>query len=263
MKGLFLIPLVLGLMLGLILGGCAKPAPEPAAAPAPVPPTTPVDNPSLSADEVCAYVWDHLPNDLPEGYKKDQFSPRTRGALYEGNGKWIFEVFGSGIDIVPLPTNVCEKPDVHYWVEEYRKEVTKYELKLSANLYEKTMELEILVIDKFNIKTDTQVSETRLWPELLVNYVIVYYEGYFCTFEGGVTNSGKIPVEVVQVEISLYDADRNFVAKQITTLDPSTIEPGEKAYFALQWKQEKAYRLKTYGFSFISASGERIHFEVE
>ena len=85
--------LVVALM--ITVPGCAEekspPSPQPAI-PAPKPAPTPspaptVDEPSLLEEEACNRVWSELPYNLPDGYKKTQFSTDTIKATYERNGK--------------------------------------------------------------------------------------------------------------------------------------------------------------------------------
>ncbi len=85
------------------------PTPKPTPTPAPPPPTPAPDEPKLSANEVCSYVWSQLPSELPDGYEKSQFFAFTKQATYEGKGEWTFVIFGSMEEIGPLQTKIYEK----------------------------------------------------------------------------------------------------------------------------------------------------------
>ncbi|GAI17339.1 unnamed protein product, partial [marine sediment metagenome] len=192
-KWYFLLLAGVVILLASSIVACGQPTPVPSPPPIPVPitPPTPVDSPSYSPDEVCVYIWSFLPDDLPNGYKKAQFFPGTRSAIYQGNGKWGFEVLGGGESIVPLPTEIKKESDRESWFEEHKEKVTTYELRLTVDFYEHTRVVEILDIEKFNIKTDIKVSKTPIYPELLVNWVYAME----VTCEGSVTNVGKIPLQ--------------------------------------------------------------------
>ncbi|MFC2001301.1 hypothetical protein ACFLUZ_02215 [Chloroflexota bacterium] len=74
-----------------------SPSPVPAHAPTPEPvitsPVTPATpspepvTPSISEEEMAAFLWEKLPNNLPDGYTKSQFLSQTRNATYVDNEK--------------------------------------------------------------------------------------------------------------------------------------------------------------------------------
>ncbi len=241
--------------------GCTPSAPEPSFEPQPEPQPAPVDNPSFSRDEVRAYVWLRLPNDLPGGYAKTQFSPDTRLATYQGNKKWKFEVLGSGEIIVPLPTQIYKETNSFSWVEQTEEEITTYEMRLTVVFYEKMKVVEILDIEKFNIKTENKVSKISIYPELLVHWVIATYSGSSYHFEGSVTNVGKMPLQNAEVEITDYDSEDNLILTQRTPLYPDTIGVGEMAHFNLRYRER--IDLRYYDYRFILSSGEEIFYRVE
>lgn len=233
------------------------PAPTPAPVPTPAPPPT-TDEPDFSEEETCAYIWSRLPSQLPNGYNKTQFSTETKKATYEGNGKWTFVVFGFVEDIVPLPTKIYEKI-ADQWVEQYSQEVTTYELKLSVVFYEKTRAFEIVDIEKFNERVDTEISETAITrKELMVLWVRGEYSGYGYHFEGSVENTGKIPIRHVQVELLCYDSDGNLLTTERSPLDPDVIAAGELAHFNLR-VYLKGMKIKSYNYRFVTALGEEFY----
>lgn len=258
MKGNLLILLVAFTAISIIfILGCTPPAPEPSLEPQPAP----VDTPSFSQDEVYAYIWSRLPDDLPGGYAKTQFSPDTRLATYQGNKKWQFEVLGSGEIIESLPTQIYKEPDSFSWFEQTEEEITTYEIRLTADFYEKTKVVEILDIEKFNIKTENRVSKVPVFPELLVHWVTSTYYGSSYHFEGEVTNVGKMPLRNVEVEIDDFDSENNLVLTQRTPLYPDIIDVGERAHFYLRYRER--IDLRYYNYRFILPSGEEISYRVE
>jgi len=228
-------------------------APTPAPTPTPAPPA--VDEPSLSENEVCSYVWSQLPFKLPNGYKKSQFLMHTRESTYEGNGEWKFVVLGSAKkDVGPTSTEIYEKTPGH-WFEKESQEVTTYELKLTAVLNEETKIFEITSIDEFNEQVKTDWTETPVPKELRVQWVKGEYSGYKYHLEGSVENIGKIPINDIQVEFVLFDSDDNLLATERAPVEPETIAPGKLGQFNL-WVYLKGLQLRSYNYRFITATGE-------
>ncbi len=229
------------------------PAPTPAPTPTPAPPA--VDEPSLSENEACSYVWSQLPFELPNGYKKSQFLFRTRESTYEGNGEWKFVVLGSAKkDVGPTSTEIYEKTPGH-WFEKESQEVTTYELKLTAVLNEETKIFEITSIDEFNEQVKTEWTETPVPGELLVRWIRAVYSGQRYDFEGSVENVGKIPLNNIEVEFTLFDEDGKFLVMERATLDPETIAPGEIAHFLHRIILRE--KIRRYDFTFITATGKK------
>jgi len=241
----------------------APPTPAPAEAlpptpaPTPKPPATlppPPDEPSLSEDEVCFSVWSQVPAELPDGYKKSQFSRDTRKATYEGKEEWTFVVLGSTKDMGPLSTEIYEKTPGH-WIEKESQEVTTCELKLTAVFNEETKVFKITDIERFNEQVDTEITETPVPGELLVDWIRAAYDGQRYEFEGSVENVGKIPLNNIEVEFTLLDEDGKFLVMERATLDPETIAPGEIAHFLHRINLRE--KIRRYDFTFITATGKK------
>lgn len=237
------LPLIL-----VLLVNCAPTAPAPAPAP------TVIDQPSLSADEVCALCWSRLPPKLPEEYQRSQFSQKTREATYQENGQWEFVVFGLVEELGPTSTEVIEKAS-DYWIEQRSQEVTTCELKLTAIFYEDIKVLEIADIEEFNEQVDTKVTETPIPMELRLDFINGWYRGYTYRFEGSVENIGKVPLKGIQVEIVSFDEDHNLLDEQIISLEPEIIEPGVYGHFMLD-VYLKGKRIRSYDYRFLSTTGK-------
>jgi len=243
----------------------APPIPERAPAPPapthiPAPPSSPpaADEPSLSENEVCSYVWSRLSFKLSDEYDESQFLKDTKQAAYEGNGEWHFVIFGFVKDTGPSSTEIIEKI-TGQWVEQQSQEVTTCELKLTAVFYEKTRTVEVVDIEKFNEKMDTEISETPiLRKELKVHWVNAQYSGYQYFFEGSIENTGKIPLRYLQVEFLGYDVDGNLIAIECCPLSPEIIAVGELGHFYLRIYL-KGKHLRTYDYRFITDSGEKFY----
>ena len=235
------------------------PAPTPVPAPAPTPPPPPppqpaIDEPELSENEVCFSVWSQMPTELPDGYKKSQFSGDTRKATYEGKGEWTFVVFGSAKDTGPLSTEIHEKTPGH-WIEQESQEITTCELSLTAVFNEETKVFKITDIERFNEQVDTEITETPVPGELLVDWIRAAYGGQRYEFEGSVENVGKIPLNNLEVEFTLLGEDGKFLVMERATLDPETIAPGERAHFLHRINLRE--KIRRYDFTFITATGKQ------
>ena len=282
MKKLIVLSTAILLVLSMVTGvlGCQE-APTPAPAPAPTPPPAPTqtpapaptptptpaptpspppdaDEPDLSENEVCSYVWSRVSSQLADGYDKSQFLIDTRKATYEGNGEWTFEILGAVKDTGPSSTEVCETT-AGYWVEQHSQEVTTYELRLTAVFYEKTKIIELLDIEKSNEQVNTEITETPiLREELKVLSMNAEYSGYIYRFEGSVENTGKIPLISLEVELYGYDTDDNLMAQERAPLYPEVINPGELGHFLLQ-VYLKGKHIRSYTYTFITPSGEEFY----
>ena len=231
------------------------PAPTPAPPPPPPPPQPTIDEPYLSQDEVCTYVWSQLPSELPDGYKRSQFLIDTGKATYEGNGEWTFVVFGSGELKWPSSTKIeIHEKTPGNWVGQQSQDVTTYELSLTAVFYEETKVLEIIDIEKFNEQLTTEAIETPIQKALLVHWIRGEYVGQRYRLEGSVENVGKIPLNDIQVEFALLDEDGKFLATEKTTLDPEIINPGERAKWFLNFTVRE--KVRRYNYEFTTASGQ-------
>ena len=127
------------------------------------------DNPDYSEEEVCALIWDRLPNELEEYYMA-RFVSNTRKATDQGDGKLLFEVSGSDkrsfreyggetrpkIYLEPYSSHLGSNPFNPIIQENQSRWVSKiYELKLYANFYERTGIVEVIGINSTLIKTST------------------------------------------------------------------------------------------------------------
>jgi hypothetical protein len=180
----------------------------------------------------------------------------TGEATYEGNGDWKFVVSGSGKLEWPTPSwqragEILEKTPGN-WVEQQSEKVTTYELSLTAVFYEETELLEITDIEQFNKKLTTEVIETPIEKLLLVDWIRAVYDGQRYEFEGSVENVGKIPLNIVGVEFTLFDEDGKFLVMERATLDPETIAPGETAHFLHRISLRE--KIRRYNFTFITTA---------
>jgi len=259
----------------------SSPAPAPALAPAPVSipapigslpqskPTPEADIPEISEEEMAAFLWGKIPNNLPDGYTKSQFLPQTRKATYIDNQKWEFRLSGTGSDSTLLPLRNYEKTPGN-WVESHSREVTTYNLVLTANYYEETDTLDILGIQKLDEKTTVEtISEKSIIGKgLKLEYIMAgSYTGFSSRFEGAVKNIGCVPLENVIIEISIFDENGNLLRTDNTTLSPSKINVGENASFALEIKYKfkidnEGHILGSYTGRFLLPSGEQIYLEL-
>ena len=246
------------------------PAPAPVPAPVPAPATPPppslpaIDEPHLTEDEVCAYIWSRLPSKLPDGYDKTVFSIDTRKAVYGEGDKWMFWVFGAKRDVTIFPAEIYQDFEAskesgkEVWFEEQKQEVTTSNLKLTAIFYEKTRTLDILDIEKFDVQVNTEtIFKVPIKGELMVHWINAYYSGYQYHTEGSVENVGKIPLTGVQIEVKNYDPDGNLIKTQVIPLYPETIAPGELGHFNNR-VYLKGMTIRTYTYKFILDSGEEI-----
>lgn len=200
-----------------------------------------------------------MPSELPDGYEKSQLLIDTGEATYEGNGEWTFVVFGSGKLEWPTPSwesakEILEKTPGN-WVVQQSQKVTTYELSLTAVFYEETKVLEIIDIEKFNEQLDTEVTETPVLGELLVDWIRAAYDGQRYEFEGSVENVGKITLNDIQVEFTLFDEDGKFLLTERTNVEPAIIAPGERAHFLLRVNLRE--KIRQYNHRFITASEEQ------
>ncbi|MBA7597071.1 hypothetical protein ES703_04066 [subsurface metagenome] len=251
------------------------PAPKPAlppwtereALPTPTPSSPPaVDEPSFSEDEASASIWSQLPSNLPRGYKKTQFSADTKMAVYQGNGKWIFQVWGDIRDVTILPPEIykdfkaSKELGKEIWFEEQKQEVTTGKLMLTAIFYEKTRTVELENVEKYRVQANIETtSKVSLRPELMVHWIIAEYNGRIYTTQGIAENVGKIPLTGVNIEIKNYDPDGNLIHLQVIPLEPETIASGELGHF-YERVYLKSMTLRTYTYKFISDSGEEIFY---
>jgi hypothetical protein len=258
------------------------PEPEPVTTPEPEPtltspitavePTPESDISEISEEEMAAIIWNRLPSSLPDGYTKSQFISETGKATYIKDGKWEFQLSGSGSNSKSLPQKNYEKTPGQWYVNN-SKEITTYSLMLTANYYEETSTLDIQGIRKFDEKTTVETihEEPVLGKGVKVNNIGGGNVGGFTIhFEGNVTNIGVVPLENVMIEFILFDVKGNLMGTEQTTLTPSKINPGEKATFVLEIEQKPViseigehgeYNLGTYNYRFLLSSGEELYFE--
>ena len=119
------------------------------------------DNPDYSEEEVCALIWDRLPNELEEYYMA-RFVSNTRKATYQGDGKWLFEVSGSDARSFSeyggetrRRMEIIDREVYFRSEEQYRWVYEIYALKLKANFYERTGIVEVIGINSTLIETST------------------------------------------------------------------------------------------------------------
>ena len=153
-----------------IVIGCSGTSPSPS----PTLTTTPNDLPTMTEEEVCSYIWSELPSKLPNDCSIEQFSKDTREVTYEGNGKWILNVSGLVSDTQELSVELVEKMG-DYWVEQRVDEVTTYTQILQAVFFEKTKLIEITDVQQSNVTTKTEVDETPIKKEFVVNWTTAQY----------------------------------------------------------------------------------------
>jgi len=236
----------------VLLVNCAPTTPAPPSAPASPPTVT--DQPSLSADEVCALCWSRLPSELPEEYQRSQFNQNTREATYQGDGQWEFIVSGLVEGKEPVSTEIVEKAS-DYWVEQRSQKVTTRDLKLTAVFYEKLKVFEIAGIEESKEQLDTKVTETPVPMEFRLDFINGWRRGRNYRFEGYVENIGQTPLKGIQVEIVSFGEDDNFLDSQIIPLEPEIIEPGVYGHFMLDVYLQGMY-LASYDYQFLSSANK-------
>jgi len=178
----------------------------------------------------------------------------TRTATYEGDGKWIFTVFGTVREEGPITTETVKTED--YWVDRGSYEVTSYELQLKATYYEKTKTLDIEDIKKLNEKVTTETLDTPiLRKEIKLLWLNAQYSGRHYYLEGSIENIGIIPVARLLIEFFHYDEDGNLFEAEKCTITPDPIPSGERGKFKHDFiKSGKS--LGFYDYRFISETGE-------
>lgn len=267
MRTLWLSLLVLVLIIPVGFVGCAEPS-SPIPEIKPVPSPRVVDEPSLSEDEVSAYIWSHLPKTLPEGHEKTQLSRDTGTVTYLGNGKWRFEASGSVETREPFDEGIRESSK-EAWLEWHSERVTTYELKLTADFYEKIRVLEILNIEKFNEQSQIDISEKPIYPELLVEWLIEEHEGERYRFEGSVKNTGKMNPGKVQIEATYtrFDSTTTLIKRDYLYAVviygeriAGSIIPSGTAHFLLEFREETGFYL--HSFKFLLPSGLSVRHEL-
>ncbi len=230
----------------------------------PVPSETEIDEPFLSREEVEVYTWSQLPDHLPQGYDKSQFSPDTKSAVFEGRSIWSFQVYGSGEIIEPLPQARYRSPLDDGWIVEEKEEITTYQLKLTAKFYESLRMVEILDIAKFNEREEVKIASKEFIAdkkELLVQWIRPQYEGIRYDFEGSVKNIGSVPLENIEVEVTLFDDNHEPIIVKTVLLDPQIIDIGELGHFLVRFMEK--IDLRFYEYRFIDSSGRAIPYSEE
>ena len=230
------------------------PAPTPAPTPAPAPTAPPlpltVDEPKLSEDEVCSLIWNRIPSQLPDGYSKNDLSKDTRTAKYEGDGKWLFSVFGKVRQEGEVVTETVKTED--YWVDRESCNVTSYELHLTAMYYENTQTLDISV-EKQNEQVTTETSDTPiLRQEIKLKWLNVWASGHA---EGSIENIGKIPIDGLIIEIVLFDKDYNIIVVEKCNVTPDPIPSGERGKFRQNYSTT-GKRFYFYEYRFLLEGGQ-------
>jgi hypothetical protein len=271
-------------ILNLLTACNAAPEPQPASpapvsrpsvtdTPAQIKPATEEDIPKISAGEMAAFLWDKLPEQLINEYKKSQFLSPIKKATYQGNGKWVFQTSGTSLKSTLLPTRNYEKSP-GYWVESHTQEVTTGTLLLTANYYEKTDTLEILSIEKSNeaTKIETLFEKKIIGEGLKVSWINASTTGLNVRVECSVKNIGIIPLEEVSMQVTLYDAKGLLIRTDNVTMVPGKINVGENAKFNLfilltnqmvpsQGSPGQTPTFGKYDYRFFLRSGKEIYFE--
>jgi len=226
-----------------------SPAPEPTPEPAPKP-----DEPEYSEEEICSLIWNNIPSQLPDGHSKNELIMDTRTATYEGDGKWIFTVFGAVREEGPLIMETVRTED--YWVDRESCEVTSYELQLKVTYYEKTKTLDIEDIKKLNEKVTTETLDTPiLRKEIKLLWLNAQYSGRHYYLEGSIENIGRIPVVRLLIEFFFYDEDGNLFKTEKCTITPDPIPSGERGKFKHDFILT-GIPICSYDCRFISETGE-------
>ena len=226
------------------------PTPSPAPAPTPSPLSPATDEPKLSEEEVCVLIWNRIPRQLPDGNSKNDLSKDTGTAKYEGDGKWLFTVFGKVRQEGPVVTETVKKED--YWVDRESCNITSYELHLTAMYFENTKILDISV-EKQNEQAMTETSDTPiLRKEIKLKWLNVWAAGHA---EGSIENIGKIPIDGLIIEIVLFDKDYNIIVVEKCNVTPDPIPSGERGKFRQNYSITGKH-LHFYEYRFLLEGGQ-------
>lgn len=174
-------------------------------------------------------IWNKLPDVLPHGYHKDDLVKDTRTASYEGDGKWAFSVSGKVREEGPVTEEIMETKD--YWVDRESYQVTSFDLYVTADYYERTDALDISV-EKQNEEATTETSDMPILEQKIkVKWMTVKGTAHHGYLEGSVENVGRIPVEGLEIEFTIFDEDDNTITIEKCTITPFTLLPGESGKF--------------------------------
>lgn len=229
------------------------PAPSPIPAPAPSPLPASIDEPKLSEEEICALIWNKIPSKLPDGYSKSDLSKDTRTAKYESDGQWQFSVFGKVRQEKPIVTEIVKKGD--YWVDRESCNVTSYELHLTAIYYENTNILDISV-KKQNEEATTETSDTPiLRQEIKLKWLNAWGTAHKAEVEGCIENIGRIPIDGLLIEITLFDEERNIIVLEKCKITPDPIPAGEQGKFRENFSTTGKH-FHSYDLRFILETGQ-------
>lgn len=198
---LFIGAITFGLLMSIVIG-CAGTSPSTT----PTLTTTPSDVPTMAEEEVGSYIWSKLPSKLPNDCSIEQFSKDTREVTYEGNGKWIFNVSGLVSDTQESSVELVEKMG-DYWVEQRIDEVTTYTQILEAVFFEKTELVEIMDVQRSNVTTKTEVDETPMKKEFVVNWTTAQYEGRQLSINCQISNTGRVPLKYLKAKFRICDEE--------------------------------------------------------
>lgn len=234
-----------------------SPAPAPVLAPTPSPLPPATDEPKLSVEEICSLIWNKIPSQLPDGYSKNDLSKDTRTAKYEGDGKWLFSVFGKVRQEGEVVTETVKTQD--YWVDRESYNVTSYKLHLTATYYEKTTTLDISV-EKQNEQVTTETSDTRiLRQEIKLKWLNVWGSAHQGEVEGSIENIGKIPIDGLLIEIILFDEDGNIKIIEEYKISPDPIPPGELGKFREKFSTTGKH-FQSYNYRFVLETGQTFEY---
>jgi len=119
-----------------------------------------------------------------------------------------------------------------------------------------------LDIEKFNEQVKTEIiRETPITvKELQVHRCLAGYDGSNFNVEGTVENTGREPLEDVQLEVLYYDKDGNLAVAKRVPMHPEAIAFGETVDFQLNITVEEKFSY--YNFRFVLPSDEKIPYSV-
>jgi len=195
-----------------------------------------VDKPDLLPEEVIPIIWSKLGSELTGEYTIDQFDIMTSGAKYVGNGKWEFNVKGSGEGKTSLPMETVEVSDV-YWVDTWKKEVTSYDLNLIAEYREKSNSLEIKTIEKSEVESTIQkVNENERHAKVAIrnqrwDVKSVSDNETKYIFSGTIWNEGGIPLYGVEIVVFIESSTGERIEQGREDICPFLPHQGDSDFY--------------------------------
>ncbi len=215
-----------------------------------------IDEPRFSDEEVSAIVYSKLASRLPSNYKIDQFDQSSRFSRYIGNGKWEFTIWGSEESRTKLPDEKVE-PSETIWIIYEKDEVSKCDLFLEAEYFEKLDLCEIISIERYTPKAKIIiVSERTFKAELTVT--LKDYENWAINhrFQVNVKNSGLIPIHGIKLKIS-YSEPKKLTLEELVY--EGTLYPEKFAALSITFQDEENFQYYyPDDYEFFTGSGEKL-----